>query len=94
MNGEKTELKRQILDFLNRTLALDPLAVNTLMKSTVGCNSRMADDEFVQVGVSSMGYTLRPVGLLCGLSEFLTGEKICVVVDGDKQEIIRFDSFA
>ena len=70
--AQHMELVRRAVVVLNRALAVDPYAVDTLFESAVGVRKILADDPTVQILVVNPAvpeplYQLRPMGLINGL---------------------------
>ena len=59
---------KEVVEFLNELLEIDPFAMNALFNIRVFCNTKLADHETVQVlgvegGVGSVGF----IGILNGM---------------------------
>lgn len=84
---------QQIVDLLNELLALDPVAINSLVKNRVPCNQALADHPTVTVddGVWESGESWFTVGLL-GILEGVAGidGKLIASIDDDEKGIVGF----
>ncbi len=71
---------------LNGAFVADPATIHALVCVHVPCNLALADDPFVQVceNESCGGYNVGVLGILNGILEPLTGERIAFAWDDDK----------
>ena len=63
----RDEFIQQAIDVLNEALAIDPYAINALMKLEVVCHAGLGRHPTIQVGAQQHRLTLRPLGLINGL---------------------------
>ena len=81
------------VDALNDAFRRDPVAVENLIRHRVGCNHQLAEHPTVQVrenaGIGgSVGaiYSVSALGLLNGVLEPLTGQRVAIVVEDETPE--------
>ena len=72
-----------VLDTLNEAFKADPLAMECLLKKYVPCRGKLADHPTIQVvfDAQSMCFKVGPLGLINGIVERLTGERVAAVYD-------------
>jgi hypothetical protein len=84
---------------LNSALEADSQAVNLLFAISTECNDKLADHPTIQVVsqekyvTSPYKYAVRNLGLINGILEEITGERICSVSDDKSNKIIRFEVY-
>lgn len=72
----------EIIMLLNQALAADPVAMAKIIEKKFPCNRALADHPTIQcgdVGINAGEYEIGPLGLLNGLVEPVTGQKIMAV---------------
>lgn len=76
---------------LNEALVCDSEATQRLLRHRELCNRQLADHPTVQVRdeTETTTFSVSALGLINGVCQKLTGQRICAVVDNDV--IIRFD---
>lgn len=80
-----------ILKILNDALEANPEAIQELLNVGVLCNQKLADHPTIQVQALDEGrYILRPIGLINGIVESLTGERVAMVIDDQNGKITGF----
>lgn len=89
------------VNVLNLAYEQDPSAIWTLMNTYTKCNEIIADHPTVQVLEKEVEgkkeYSLGFLGLLNGVIEEITGEKVCIRIsdedDKGQRKILGFDVF-
>lgn len=80
------------VDALNDAFKRDPVAVENLIRHRVDCNQQLADHPTVQVraypGISEAvdSYSVSALGLLNGILEPLTGQRVAIMVEDETPE--------
>lgn len=72
------------IEALNAAFAADPKAMREIFAWSTGCNKTLADHPTVQVGDREGEYYVRVIGILNGVIEPITGERIAMLYDDDK----------
>lgn len=96
MDALHQQQMQTIVDTLNQALALDPKAISELMECNVDCNQAICDHPTIQVGekYEGRGFLLRPIGLINGILEPITGQWIAMVQRDDADStLLRFEVY-
>ena len=86
------KLAKRIVDYMNELVALDRLAIRTLVSTRMPCNKAMADHPTCQVVERQGGYCVGLLGILnglCGANEH-GGGAIGAIVDDETSELHGF----
>lgn len=80
------------LRVLNEAYAADPAAMHAMVNLRVPCNDALADHPTIQVGANQFSDALRfdvgIVGILNGIFEAATGERLAVSISDDGEGIV------
>lgn len=98
------ELRQAVMDSvintLNEAFTADPLAMHSLTCNRVPCNEALADHPTVQVlsppsmqGVSSTAAVVGMLGVINGIVEPLTGNRVAMKWDEDKHGAAQLQGF-
>ena len=75
------------LRVLNKAYTADPAAIHSIVNLRVPCNQILADHPTIQVGVNQFGsnesFDVGLVGILNGIIEAATGQRIAVAISND-----------
>lgn len=87
------------LQVLNEAYAADPAAIHALICNRVPCNQALADHPTIQVEVNRVAagesYAVGMLGVINGLVEATTGERVAVMwSDDDKGRCLGFTRYA
>lgn len=88
-----------VIDTLNEALSLDPKAIQELLECNVDCNQGICDHPTIQVmeRADRRRFSLRPLGLINGIIEPITGQRIMAVYDdfdgAQPEKLIRFEGY-
>ena len=77
-----------VISTLNEALEADPSAIRALLAVRVNCNSKLADHPTIVVGNEPP--TVSVLGLLNGIVEAATGDRIAAVVDDESGNLQSF----
>lgn len=79
-----------VVNTLNEALKGDPEALTDLLNFNVPCNQSLANHPTVQVyDIGNNQYAVSVLGLLNGVVEVLTGERIAAIYD-EEEKLISF----
>lgn len=85
---------QDIVDYMNEVLAADPITVSVLVRHRTPCNETLAEHPTVQVKCEGhYGYSISPLGVLCGLAEHLTGGRLAVEIDYETGTLLKFTPY-
>ncbi len=74
----------KVIESLNAALKADPAAIQALVDNGVPCNRALADHPTVQVRETGPDtFMVGALGLINGVVEPLTGERVAVVISDD-----------
>lgn len=74
-----------VIQTLNEAFELDPEAISKLVEMRVPCNDQLADHPTIQVVLppGTNCYHVGLLGILNGIIEPLTGERVCSITEHD-----------
>lgn len=80
--SKKTQFD-QVLNTLNEAFKADPVTMELMLKQYIPCNGTLADHPTIQVvyDVKDIRFKVGPLGLINGIVERLTGERVAAVYD-------------
>lgn len=81
------EILMGFIELLDEALICDPAATETLLGTKVPANERLLAHPTIQVNEHNQ---VSALGLINGICEKLTGERVCAVVDISNHRIERF----
>ena len=80
-----------VVDILNEALEKDPKAIREIFNVVATCNEHTADHPSIQVRKYYGTFLLTPLGLINGLVEPLTGQKVMATWQDGK--LIKFNVY-
>lgn len=86
------EIVMGFVALLDEALLCDPVAMQALLRTRVPCTEKLVEHPTVQVMLDPDTFqnSISVLGLINGICDKLTGEKVCAVVDNATGEIQRF----
>ena len=81
MSTSANEQIEMVLSTLTEAYVADPIAIQSLMNIQVDCNSKLSDHPTVQVRDHDGIYQVGALGLINGIVERLTGQRIAAAFD-------------
>ena len=82
-----------ILDLLNEAVECDDAAMANLIRQRVYANNELADHPTIQV-IGDEAPLLGMLGIVNGITERLTGNRVAAVYDDKTNELLRFDKWS
>ncbi len=78
-------IARRAVDVLNEAFAADPKAILALCEHRVPCNEALGNHPTIQVVGTKDGPIVGLLGIVCGIVERQTEEKLCAVFEDDER---------
>lgn len=97
MSSDPEKLIDVFVDVLNEAYNDDPGAIHALLCNRVPCNDYLASHPTIQVEFNKTakneGYIVGMLGILNGVCERITGERVSAVLEGEPPQLQGFTKY-
>jgi hypothetical protein len=84
----------KVVDVLNDALRRDGGAINALLSARIPCNESLADHPTIVVGGSDIAPNIGVLGLINGVIEPLTGDRVCAhYSECSESKLVKFSAY-